>query len=170
MSKNQSTVIAVFPNMEQAESAVQEMLQKGFSGQEVGVIFHGDDELRTEEQAEQLGNAAVKRTAGGAIAGGVLTGTLGALAAVVLPGPGSIIGAGLIAASGAIVGGFTGLMSTLGLPDEQVDSYRNELDSGHPLVVVQTNGRYSEALSILQIHGAYDVTREHHVSDTAKNH
>ena len=87
-----------------------------------------------------------------------------------MPGVGSILIAGLfLAGGGALAGGFTGIMSTLDMPETEMHWYRKELEKGHALVIVQTDGRYSEALAILQIHGAFEIDREKAVEAAEKS-
>ncbi len=156
-----STVVGVFPSLEQANTAVKELLQAGFTEDNIGFIVRESEELKEQREAEATGQAAVVRSAGGAVSGGVLAGAIGALVAFALPGFGPVLSAGLLAAAGgAIAGGFTGLMSTLDLSDEEIRWYQGELEAGRPIVAVRTDGRYSEALAIMQIHGSYDMKRE----------
>jgi hypothetical protein len=74
----------------------------------------------------------------------------------------------MLAGGGAIAGGFAGLMSTVDMPEQEMHWYRQQLEKGNALVLVQTNGRYSEAMAILQIHGAYAIDREKTIATNAE--
>ena len=171
MKKTQSTVIGVFPKLEQAEAAVDELLRLGFRKEDVGFLMKETDDFTSQREAEVHGTQVATRTATGAIVGSVLAGLVGVISSVVLPGVGTVLAAGIfMAAGGALAGGFAGYMSTLNLPEEEIVWYHGELQAGRPIVVVKTDGRYSEALSVLQIHGAYDMAREQTVEEVPVEH
>ncbi len=156
-----STVVGVFPSLEQANSAIHELLQTDFTKENIGFVMRQEEDIPEEQEAEAKGQAAVVRSLGGGISGGVLGGVIGSIVALVLPGFGPLVIAGLLtAAGGAIAGSFTGLMSTMELSEEEIRWYQDELKEGRPIVAVRTNGRYSEALAIMQSNGAYDMTRK----------
>ncbi len=152
-----STVVGAFPTLDQADSAIKELLKSGFTKENIGFAMRDGGEVDKQE-TEATGQAAVVRSLGGGISGGVLGGVIGSIVALALPGFGSVVIAGLLtAAGGAIAGSFTGLTSTMELSEEEIRWYQGELEEGRPIVAVRTNGRYSEALAIMQIHGAYDM-------------
>ncbi len=163
---NRSTVVGVFPTTEQADRAVTELLQAGFSRENIGFFLRdsGKEGVEMQHDAAHYEHEAVTRSVTGTITGTVLGGILGALTAVLVPGIGTVLGTGLFvasaAATGAIAGGFTGLMSTVGLSEEEAHWFQGELEAGRPIVAVQAGNRYSEALAIMEIHGAYDMTRQ----------
>ena len=63
-------------------------------------------------------------------------------------------------AHGGIAGSFAGLMSTMQLSEEEMHHYHRELAAGRCLVFVKAGDRYSEAVAILEEHGAHDITRQ----------
>jgi hypothetical protein len=150
------------------------MLQVGFPRDHIGFFIRDKSKegVEMQEDAAHYEHEATTRTATGAITGGVLGGVLGTLTALLLPGIGFVIGAGILVAgavaTGALAGGFTGMMSSVGLSEEESHWFQGQLIAGRPIVVVRGGARYSEALSIMQIHGAYDMTREHEYATTEK--
>jgi hypothetical protein len=167
-----STVVAVFPTVEQAELAVRELLQTGFSRDKLGLFVRdtGKDGIEMQRDAAHYRHEAATRTVTGTVAGTVLGGLFGTLTAILLPGIGTALAAGIFVAgcvaTGALAGGFTGLMSTVGLSEEESHWFQGQLESGRPIVAVEANNRYSEALAIMEIHGAYDMTRERYTGTT----
>lgn len=157
-------LIGVFETLPQADEAIAALLKAGFNAHQIGFAMREQPIDKAEKKAlkgaEKNGHAAVERIGGGAMAGGVIGGLLGALTALAVPGVGPILSAGLLLASGgAIAGGFAGLMSTMEFSPEEIKWYQSELEAGRPVVAVRTGDRYSEALSILTEHGAYDINR-----------
>jgi hypothetical protein len=154
--------IGVFDNHRQADAALQDLLKAGFSAQELGFAMRGDEtKLREDEKAEAYGEAAISRTSTGAVTGAILGGALGALSSLLIPGFGPVLLSGILvmAAGGGIAGGFAGLISTMELSDEEKHYYHRELEAGRCLVVVKAGDRYSEAVALLNSHGARDVSR-----------
>jgi outer membrane lipoprotein SlyB len=119
------------------------------------------EQLAEDEKAEAYGEAALSRTSTGAVTGAILGGALGAISSLLIPGFGTVLLTGILvmAAGGGIAGGFAGLISTMQLSDEEKHYYHQELQRGRSLVVVKAGPRYSEAVAILESHGAVDVTR-----------
>jgi hypothetical protein len=168
-----STVVAAFPTVEQAERAVRELLQAGFSRDSIGlfILDTGKEGIELQKDAAHYRHEAATRTATGTVAGSVLGGVFGTLTAILLPGIGPALAAGFFVAgcvaTGALAGGFTGLMSTVGLSEEESHWFQGQLQSGRPIVAVEATNRYSEALAIMEIHGAYDMTRQRHFGNSA---
>lgn len=159
---NRPYVVGVFHNQHDANEAIDDLLANGFTAKEVGFAMRGHaSHLDESEKSEAYGEAAIVRTSTGAAAGAVLGGALGAISALLIPGFGPVLLAGILimAAGGGFAGGFIGLMSTMELSEEEKIYYHNELEAGRCLVFVKANLRYSEALAILENHGAYDAAR-----------
>src|SRR5438105_12692070 len=111
-----STVVGVFTDNAQAELAVNELLQGGFS----------DDEI------------SVSRA--GATTGGFVDSLKG-----------------LFTGQETTTGTTTDDLIRMGVPEQDADFYRTELEAGRTIVLVRTGGLQQEALRILRLHGAYDA-------------
>jgi len=156
-------VVGVFEKYDQAEKAIKDLLDAGFTRDEIGFAMRGNTaELDEGDKAEAYGNAALARTTTGAVAGSLLGGTLGAITSLLIPGFGAVLLSGILvmAAGGAVAGGFAGLISTMQLSDEEKLYYKGELEAGRCIVVVRTPERYSEALAVLTANGARDLSRQ----------
>jgi hypothetical protein len=157
-------LVAVFDSQHEADEAINDLLASGFTANEVGFAMRGhESHLGESEKSAAYGQAAVTRTSTGAVAGAVVGGALGAISALLIPGFGPVLLAGILimAAGGGLAGGFAGLMSTMQLSDEEKLYYHNELEAGRCLVFVKAGDRYSEALAVLENHGAHDAARHH---------
>lgn len=160
-----TTVVGVFPNLEQVERAVLQLRDAGFTSRQIGLIVKDPtkrDRYDRSALEEAAPDATKKATETGAVLGSVLGGILGASVAVVLPGIGPVILAAALAAaitSGAVAGSLVGHLYGLGLPKHEVEFFQKEFEAGRPLLTVETDDRYSEALAIMTQHGAYDASR-----------
>jgi hypothetical protein len=155
-------VVGIFEDHYKADAAIADLIAAGFSTKEIGTAVRSDHEkLGEDEKAQAYGEAALSRTTAGAVTGAVLGGTLGAIASLLIPGFGTLLLTGILvmAAGGGIAGGFAGLISTMQLSEEEKHYYHQELLRGRCLVFVKAGDRYSEAVAILESHGAIDVTR-----------
>jgi uncharacterized protein (TIGR02271 family) len=159
-TSQRSTVVGVFERQEQAEQAVQDLRQAGFSADQLG--FAGHDKQAQGPGGEQAENIA-KGAASGLIPGGVIGGVIGAVATGLIPGVGPIISAGILAgtvggaAAGAATGGLVGALTGAGVSEDEARYYEDEFKAGRTLVTVKANGRYDEASAILRRDGAHDI-------------
>jgi hypothetical protein len=158
-----SVVVGVFNDRDDAERAIEALRRRGFTDDQIGFAArdHRDREgtIRSSEDTGDAGEGA----ATGALTGGVVGGVLGAIATGLIPGIGPVLAGGLLAGilggavAGAAAGGLIGALAGMGVPEEDARYYNEEFESGRTLVTVKDQGRYDEARSILQEHGAYDV-------------
>ena len=99
----------------------------------------------------------------GIVTGGIVGGVLGAAVAFFIPGIGPIIAGGILAtalggaALGGIAGGFLGVFTHVGVPEEQARYYEQEFNAGRTIVTVKAANRVQKASAILQQHGASEV-------------
>ncbi len=160
MTMNQRTIVGVFHDEGDAQRAVEDLRQMGFSAEEMGYAGHG------EMPREMDGDAATGAATGGVagmIPGGIIGGAIGAIAAGAIPGVGPVIAAGIMAATvggaaaGAATGGVLGALAGAGVSADDASYYEGEFKSGRTLVTVRPGARYDEAFTLLRQHGAYDI-------------
>jgi uncharacterized membrane protein len=134
----------LFRDRESAERAYQSLRERGYSDDDVNVLM--SDETRKKHFGDSdLGNKALQGAGVGALAGGMLGVTLGALAAlgttIVLPGFGLVI-AGPIAAAlaggaaGAATGSLIGALVGYGIPEERAKEYEEGIREGGIVLIV----------------------------------
>jgi uncharacterized membrane protein len=166
------TVVGLFENYMDADSAVSELNNRGFTRNEISVAAR-DNAIRDRLVAGETGKErAVAESAGaGAIGGatlGGLAGLLVGLGALAIPGIGPVVAAGTLATTlastaagagiGAAAGGLIGALVGMGIPEEDATFYAEGVKRGGVLVTVQTSDdRASEAMSILRRFNAADV-------------
>lgn len=158
------SVIGVFNSRQDAEQAISQLRQQGFSTEEINIV----------SKKGNKGNTGDKEYVNDDVTDGALTGgTLGGLGGLILgagalaiPGIGPIIAAGPIAAalSGAVAGGFAGGLIDWGIPAEVSHRYEQHVAGGGILAVIRTTSqKVDQAAQILRQNGAQDV--ESHDAD-----
>jgi hypothetical protein len=141
MDKQEKNVVGVFDTEQEAIAAIDELLKRGYSKNEISVIGKHVDHVTGETGAAVEESAATGAIAGGALGG--VTGLLAGAGALAIPGIGPLIAAGPIAASivgavtGAGLGGLTGALVGMGIPDEEAEFYENSIKEGKILVLVE---------------------------------
>ena len=163
MPAQQTNLVAVFEDRLEAERAVDELIQAGFTAEEVGYAIRGGDAVQggmiTDAQGAKDGRGAMAGMATGASLGAVL----GAAAALLIPGLGPVVASGVLAmafggaVAGTAVGGIFGAMTGLGVSEEEAKFYEQEFTSGKALVAVKAGSRAAEAAGILRRRGGYDL-------------
>jgi hypothetical protein len=169
--------VGVFSTRREAELALEELRDSGFSMDKVSVVARDGDRENDianveVEDHDRVGNKADEGATTGAVTGGVLggvTGLLVGLGALAIPGIGPIMLAGVEAtalaggAIGAAAGGLVGGLVGLGIPEEQAKVYSDRVSQGDYLVIIDgTEAEIERAHQILQGHnieeyGVYDV-------------
>jgi hypothetical protein len=160
-----SIIVGVFDDHRNADTAVNELRNAGFSEDQIGVVMrHGDDGARAagrspghETYAEEGGVTGVLVGAGlGALAGlGVLSGVIPVIGPAIAGGTLGILVSN--AALGAGVAGLVGVLIGWGVPEPEAKYYHGELEAGRTIVTVRVDGRTDKAWAIMQRHGAYDM-------------
>lgn len=163
-AQGQKTVIGVFNSRDDAETAINQLRQQGFTNEEINIVSKkGGRQGGTEYVDDDITDGALTGGTLGGI-GGLILGA-GALA---IPGVGPIIAAGPIAAalSGAVAGGIAGGLIDWGIPAEVSRRYEQEVAQGGILAVVRTNSqKVNQAAQILRQNGAKDVESHSGSSD-----
>jgi hypothetical protein len=165
-SKNKA-VFGIYASPAQAESAVDRLLEAGFSNNAISVLL--PDDRTTRDFAHKKDTKAPEGTTAGATAGGIIGGTLGVLAgigAIAIPGVGPFIAAGPIMAglaglgAGGAVGGLIGALVGMGIPEYEAKRYEGRVKNGGVLLSVHcdTSEQISRAEEILKNTGADDIS------------
>lgn len=138
-------VTALFKNKTQAEAAVDSLIKRGYTRDDISVIM--SDSTHNKHFAIEDGNKAAAGTGVGGAIGGVVGATLAAIAAVgtslALPGLGLVV-AGPIAAAlagagaGAATGGIIGALVGAGIPEHRAKVYDAGVREGGILVGVES--------------------------------
>nr|BBH91394.1 hypothetical protein KTC_61450 [Thermosporothrix sp. COM3] len=167
-----TTVVGVFTDRTQADYAIEQLQNAGFTNEQIGFIARNPEtgDTVTESGAEAKATA----TAAGAVGGGVVGGVVGAGIALLIPGIGPAIAGGVLAATlggvaiGAVAGGLIGALTNMGIPADEARYYQEEIEAGRTLVTVKAGDRYQDALTILRQNGAY-VRTDNEVQQTDQN-
>lgn len=163
-----STILATFDELEDAHSAVRDLIDNGFNRGDIGLAVYDADKAAMVDEMDD-GDAA--EGAGiGASFGAILGGITG-LAAITIPGIGPVIaagplaallgaltGAGIGAASGAVTGGIVGALVDMGVPEDDAHYYAESLRRGAALVSVTVHdANANRAMDILRSHNPIDI-------------
>jgi uncharacterized protein (TIGR02271 family) len=167
MMAQQSTIVGVIEDRQQADRAIDELRRAGFDDDQIGVALRHEE---GEFDVADTGETGEETEAGTGAMAGILTGlVLGALAGFgvlsgVIPVLGPAIAGGTLgvilsnAAAGAGIGGLVGVLVGAGIPEHEAQYYQGEFEAGRTIVTVQADGRADEALAILHRYGAYDMS------------
>ena len=166
MSGKNTAVFGIYKSVEQAERAVDRMIQSGFSNNDISVLL--PDSRSSKEFAHEKNTKAPEGTTTGAATGGVVGGTLGLLAgigALAIPGVGPFIAAGPILGAlaglgaGGAVGGLIGALVGMGIPEYEAKRYEGRVKEGGVLLSVHcdTSNEISRAKDLLKATGAEDI-------------
>jgi hypothetical protein len=165
--KNKNTAaFGLYPSVERAERAVDELTRAGFSNSDVSVLLA--DNQSTKDFAHEKQTKAPEGAATGALTGGTIGGTLGLLAGIgslAIPGVGPFIAAGPIMGAlaglgvGGTVGGLVGALVGMGIPEYEAKRYEGRLKEGGVLLSVHcdTSEEVERAEDILKRTGAEDI-------------
>jgi hypothetical protein len=166
MATKNRAVFGIYSSTAQTERAVNELIQAGFSSQDVSVLM--PDQQSTREFAVHKDTKAPEGATAGATTGGVLGGALGiliGLGSLAIPGVGPLIAAGPLVAglaglgAGGAVGGLIGALVGLGIPEYEARRYEGRVRDGGVLLSVhcETAGEILRAKEVLHGTGASDI-------------
>lgn len=176
------TVVALYDNFEHANMAVRELVDNGFSRDDISLMagdqsgeygqYLDSDEYRNRDMSAGDGTstgagvgAGIGATLGGI--GGLLIG----LGALVIPGIGPVVAAGPLSAAlaglagagagalaGGITGGLIGALVDVGVPEETAQYYSEGVRRGGTLLTVRTEDDMSgRAVTIMNRHNPVDI-------------
>jgi hypothetical protein len=174
------TVVAIFDSFESANDAVRELVDHGFSRDDVSLVASDTSGeygryLDTNRDMGTMETEHTKEGAGvgagiGAVLGG-LGGLLVGLGALAIPGIGPVIaagplaaalsglaGAGIGAVAGGVTGGIIGALVDMGVPEETAQYYAEGVRRGGTLVTVRSSDEMTDrAVDILNRHNPIDI-------------
>ena len=135
-------VIGAYENEQEAAEVVKDLKEKGYTDEEISVIAKNIKEL--SEITQEVKSSIKDGVIAGAVTGGAIgiAGVIAGLSTVLIPGFGAVLAAGPIITTigGAVIGansGAGGLKHTLmeiGVPDDEAESYSNDVQAGKILV------------------------------------
>ncbi len=170
MTVENTNVIALFDRYEDAERAVNELENRSFARDDIGVVLREGDARNAPVRGEgPLDRNVDAGFVGGGVVGG-LAGLLVGVGALAIPGIGPLVMAGAAmpvltsiatgAALGALGGSLLGILSSLGVPEEEAHFYAEGVRRGGVLVTVRAGDatHAAQARDILIAAGAVDMT------------
>ena len=143
MTDKKTAAFGIYKTTEQAEHAVDRLMDGGFTSDDISVLL--PDNKSTKDFAHEKSTKAPEGTTAGVTAGGAIGGTLGLLAgigALAIPGVGPFIAAGPIMGAlaglgvGGAVGGLIGALVGMGIPEYEAKRYEGRVKDGGVLLSV----------------------------------
>ncbi|MEA5565296.1 general stress protein [Anabaena sp. UHCC 0399] len=177
-SRQYQRAIGTFRNKQEAERALHELKNSGFSMDRVSILAKNTDrneqiagaEVRDRGDTEAQEGAGIGATTGAVLGG--LGGLLVGLEALLIPGVGPFLAAGTIATTlagagiGAAAGGIVGALTGMGIPEEDARNYSDRVSQGEYLVIIEgTEAEVEHAERILRDRGIRNW-QVHNISDT----
>ena len=165
-NNKKTAVFGLYPSVERAERAVDQLVDAGFSNADVSVLMA--DTQGSKDFAHEKQTKAPEGTTTGVAAGGTIGGTLGLLAgigALAIPGVGTFLAAGPIMGAlaglgvGGAVGGLVGALVGMGIPEYEAKRYEGRVKDGGVLLSVHcdTAAEITRAKDLLKGTGADDI-------------
>ena len=139
MNTTGNMMTAIFRDRDEAEKAYQEVLDRGFTRDDISVLMSEDARRRYEGTKIEHGSKAGEGFGAGAAIGGAVGAIIGAIAAIgtsiIVPGLGLIVAGPLAAAlagagAGGATGGLIGGLIGAGIPEDTVKHYETGLREG----------------------------------------
>lgn len=161
------TIVGLFDNYQDAQSAVNELVSSGISHNDISLVASNATEDFTTDNGQVvhrgMAGGIVKGATEGAVLGG-LTGFAASVALFLIPGIGPVVGAGALAATlggaglGAMGGGAIGGLSRLGIPHEEAGYYSEGVRRGGTLVTVRAEDSMADrAVAIIDKHNPVNI-------------
>lgn len=139
--------VGIFNTIHGANIAVQDLLEAGFTKDQITVIC--SDETIKEvfhefEHQRPAGSNTKFATATGSVIGITLIGGLTSIAAVTTGGVGVLAAGGILSCMGGVLGGFIGAMMTQGIDKELAIYYDQAVEHGKILVAAQDTSEHQD--------------------------
>jgi len=172
------TVVGLFDSFTEAQSVVQDLIDNGFSRDDISVVSNDAAHRDSQGSAGTDESAAAEGAGTGAVVGSLGGGALGLLVGaglLAIPGIGPVLAAGPLAAGlgtaaatlgagalgagiGAATGGLIGGLVGSGVPKEDAESYAEGVRRGGTLVTVNAEDTMANsAHDIMMRHNAVDI-------------
>lgn len=139
----------VFSTLSAAQEAVSQLLQAGFTTEQITVLCSDETKERhfREFEHQQPSGTMLPEAATAGSAIGAAVGGLAATAAGVAAGNATLAFAGAAAGvcTGGVLGGFLGAMMTRGIERETADFYDQAVEDGEIHVSVDVHGDHAES-------------------------
>ena len=148
------TVVGLFRNRGDAEQAISDLKDAGFTREQIGIAIKNRNEQRDLAEGTDT-SATGKGAVAGAVTGGLVGGIIGLLGSLLIPGLGPIVVGGVLesvlvgAGAGAATGGLIGALVGLGVSEEDAKHFDAGFREGGTLVTVDAGPRVDEAEGIL---------------------
>jgi uncharacterized membrane protein len=162
------STIGVYENHDKAVQAVVELKDAGFPVKQLSIIGKAETEV-VDEKMHIMPKDPIK--VGGLGTGTAVGATLGILTGVglfAIPGLGFLYGAGALVGAiagfdfGLIGGGIASVLTTVGVKDENVKKYHEDLEAGKYIVVAHGNeAEVNKAKEVLHAHDTHDDLHTH---------
>jgi hypothetical protein len=153
-SRTGRTVVGLFRHRSDAEQAISDLKDAGFTREQIGIAIKDRDEQRDLADSTDTSPAG-RGAAAGAVSGGLVGGVIGLLGSLLIPGLGPIVVGGVLesvlvgAGAGAATGGIIGALVGLGVSEEDARHFDTGFRGGGTLVTVDAGPRVDEAERIL---------------------
>lgn len=171
------TIYATFRDTDDADKALRDLSDIGYSKDNVSILVKDNNQLRTNNNST-FDNAASGAVKGGAVGGlvGGLAGLLIGIGVITIPGIGGLLIGGPLAAAlglsgvaattvsgattGALAGGLVGAFRNLGIPENIATNYEKRINEGSALlgIEVKNNEDEMEIKNLFKRYGGEDIT------------
>ena len=154
-TKHQGLYLKSYKNHKQAILALEDLLENGFKKEDFTLIGKSD-KSEEEFQVEQSHDSFAKASIISGVSVGTITGVLTGVGVFAIPGFGFLYGAGALVGAlaglevGVLAGGVGAALSALGLKEEEIKSYEDQIHDGEYIIFYSgDHAHYDKALSIV---------------------
>lgn len=140
--------VGVFDSVEKAHQAVRNLLDAGFTKEQITVICsdkHRERLFKEFEHQDPAGTTAPEKAIAGSAIGAAVGGIAALISAIATGGIAFLIAGGVIVAGAATFGGLIGAMTSRGVEKELANFYDQEVENGKLLVAAEDEGPDSAA-------------------------
>ena len=135
--------VGVFDSVEKAHCAVQNLLDAGFTKDQITVICsdkHRERLFKEFEHQDPAGTTTVEKAVAGGAIGAAVGGAAALISAIATGGIAFLIAGGVIVAGAATFGTLVGAMMSRGVERELANFYDQEVEKGKLLVAAEDEG------------------------------